>query len=150
MQALSLSGIRYIFSGKELGARRDEPEAYQGQTATYELIAQLPIFRRGLERVHEDSNLHRIALMCAEKDPLQCHRTILVCRNIRREFGSTIFHILDSGALESHDQAEERLIHETGFGSPQIGLFHELDINSPLQLAYRKRGSEMAYRKETP
>jgi hypothetical protein len=81
----------------------------------------------------------RIALMCAEKDPLDCHRTILVCR-YAKEF-SDVFHIHVDGKLESHEKAETRLLaryHEDAYD-----LFRSRI--EQLNEAYKRRGDEIAY-----
>jgi uncharacterized protein (DUF488 family) len=107
--ALARAGIRYVFLGRELGARRCEPESYVERRARYDRIAQLPAFRQGLERVRRGLATHRIALLCAEKDPIMCHRTVLVCRHLRKD-PIEIRHILEDGSIETMDQAETRLI----------------------------------------
>ena len=50
---------------------------------------------------------HQISLMCAEREPLECHRTILVARELVRE-GIGVTHILGDGSLESHEHAMQR------------------------------------------
>ena len=78
----------------------------------YERIAELPAFREGLARVIESVGRQRLALMCAEKEPLDCHRTILVCRHLRNQ-GIAIRHILADGEAEDHAAAERRLLRLT-------------------------------------
>jgi uncharacterized protein (DUF488 family) len=56
-------------------------------------------FQEGLERVRKGAARFNLALMCTEKDPIQCHRTILVCRHLRAK-DTTIKHILEDGELE--------------------------------------------------
>jgi uncharacterized protein (DUF488 family) len=133
------NGIRYVFLGLELGARRDERECYIGARADYDRIAQLPLFQKGLERLNVGIAKARIALMCAEKDPLDCHRTILVCR-YAKEY-SDVFHIHADGKLESHEKAEARLLaryHEDAYD-----LFRSrID---QLNEAYKRRGEEISY-----
>src|SRR5580704_18831058 len=55
-KSLIVAGIRYLFLGRELGARRDEPECYVDERASYAKIAKLPNFVRGIERVLEGSS----------------------------------------------------------------------------------------------
>ncbi|MBN2130430.1 MAG: DUF488 domain-containing protein [Sedimentisphaerales bacterium] len=107
--ALAGEGIEYVFLGRELGARRDEPECYEDGQAVYERIAELPAFREGLVRVLERAGRQTLALMCAEKEPLDCHRMILVCRRLRGP-GIAIRHVLADGTAEDHADAERRLL----------------------------------------
>ncbi|MEX0735160.1 MAG: DUF488 domain-containing protein [Steroidobacteraceae bacterium] len=146
--ALQNQGIRYVFLGRELGARRSEPEAYDGRVASYERIANLPKFREGIERIKSGSQKMKLALMCAERDPLQCHRTILVCRKLPAELRSQVIHILDTGNVETHCAAEQRLVAESGLDTNQDELFASPDQGTALDRAYRKRGERIAWQEE--
>ncbi len=111
--ALRAAAIHYVFMGRELGARREEPECYLAGVAEYDLIAGSPLFARGLNRLREGLRSHRIALLCAEGDPLECHRAILICRNLRSEL-FPIRHIHPDGHLETHPELEQRLMERLG------------------------------------
>ena len=112
--ALRRHQIRYVFLGRELGARSNDPACYENGRVKYKLLAQSELFRRGIERVESGANAYRIALMCTEKDPLDCHRAILVapalCRN-----GTPVQHILPDGRLEDHESSITRLLDAMGF-----------------------------------
>lgn len=141
-KSLHEAQIEYVFLGEELGARREEPECYRDDVGEHELIAKTPAFVRGLERVRKGAQKHRIALLCAEKDPLTCHRTILVCRQLREEFA--IEHIVERGGTESHTEAETRLLKLAGVS--QAGLFQ--DRADKLSEAYDRQGAKIAYRRK--
>lgn len=139
---LKAAGIGYEFLGKELGARRDEPECYRDDRASYERIAQLPNFLRGIARLRQAAAARRVALMCAEKEPLDCHRTVLICRSVRDEFH--IEHILADGTTEEHAACERRLVRLMGVGRT---LFEpDLTDEELIQRAYDERAAEIAYR----
>ncbi|MGC9525129.1 MAG: DUF488 family protein [Limnospira sp.] len=151
--ALESQGIRYVFLGKELGARSGNPACYVEGKAVYEKIAATDEFQAGLQRVISGLQTYNIALMCAEQDPLTCHRAILVCHHLK-PFNLTINHILKTGELESHDQLESRLLSKQGFtefadptAPVQLSLFSN---NLPsredcLEEAYKRQGDEIAY-----
>jgi uncharacterized protein (DUF488 family) len=143
--SLRSAGIEYVFLGQELGARRAEQECYEDGRADYERIARLPAFRRGLDRIRKGLDKHRICLLCAEKEPLDCHRTILVCRHLRGA-DIVIRHILADGTLEDHAATERRLLKLTDM---QPTLFEpDLTVRELLERAYEVRGREIAYRVE--
>lgn len=143
---LRREGIQYVPLGRELGARREEPECYVEGQAVYERIAELPSFRQGIRRVLNGMERSTIALMCAEKEPLDCHRAVLVCRHLR-PCGLPIQHILADGTLEEHADTERRLMKLVGVARD---LFQqdagEADL---LERAYQTRGRQIAYRMET-
>ena len=108
-QTLSQRGIKYVFLGEELGARSSDPHCYVEGRASYDLIAKTELFQEGLRRVLRGAETFRLALMCAEKEPLHCHRAILVARHLI-EKGADVSHILADGSLEPHGGALDRLV----------------------------------------
>jgi uncharacterized protein (DUF488 family) len=127
-------GIAYVFLGKELGARPDDPDCYVDGRVVYDRIAATATFEEGLRRVEEGASRLRIALMCAEREPLDCHRTLLVSRHLIRR-GVPIRHILADGAMESGEAVESRLA--TAMGLEEDDLF--LDPVARIEEAYRLR-----------
>ena len=141
--SLREAGIRYVFMGEEFGARRKEPECYTtNRQVDFAKVVQTSAFQRGVERITRGVAQYRIALMCAEREPLDCHRTILVSRHLS-EIGFAIAHIKDDGSLESQAEAERRLIKE--HKADQRNLFSE---NSPRDQAYEKQAEKIAYREK--
>lgn len=143
--ALKAAGIQYVFLGLELGARRNERDCYVDGQAKYERIAKLPAFAQGINRVQAGATRMRLCLMCAEKDPITCHRTILVSRELVR-VGLDVKHIQDDGHIEMHEEAQKRLMLEEGFVPGQMDIFGSSDDSASLALAYEKRGLKIAYR----
>lgn len=117
---LKTHGIKYVFLGRELGARSEDPSCYENGRVQYGRLARTELFSQGIERVMKGAGEHRIALMCAEKEPLECHRTLLVARALDEQ-GVEVVHILGDGRLESHRAAMERLLDVTGL--PHEDLF---------------------------
>ena len=107
--SLSTSGIAYVWLGRELGGRPDDPDCYEDGTVRYDRLAQTALYREGIDRVLRGMAEHRLALMCAEKDPLHCHRALLVSRSLADE-GLEVAHILAEGGLESHESVMNRLL----------------------------------------
>jgi uncharacterized protein (DUF488 family) len=143
--ALAEAGVDYIFLGAELGARSPHRDCYDATgRVVYDRLAQTEAFKAGLDRVTTEATTRRITLMCAEKDPLSCHRTILVTpRLIAR--GVTVMHVLADGTIEKHSPAtEDRLIAETFRNTEQPDLFRSRD--DILADAYQRREAAVAYR----
>ncbi|MEG4493858.1 DUF488 domain-containing protein [Microcoleus sp. D3_18_C4] len=152
--SLSSVGIQYVFLGKELGARPEDLSYYDTSgKALYDRIAATSLFSAGIQRLLKGAANYKISLMCAEKDPITCHRTILVCYNLKN-FNLQINHILSDGNLESHQDLEARLLNKFNNGKKtnepiQLSLF-ELppDVKTErvdLETAYYRHGWEIAY-----
>lgn len=137
--------IRYVFLGRELGARPADPACYVDGQAVYARIVATPLFAQGLDRVRRGMRTERIALLCAEKDPLTCHRAILVCRPLR-EPGLAIEHILPDGSLEDHAALEQRLLRLHGLD--QFDLFNPRPLAQLIEEAYDRQGAAIAYTRE--
>lgn len=137
---LGRAGIAYEFFGEELGARSGDPACYTDGKVQYERIAETDIFREGLERLRREAQNRRAAVMCAEKEPIECHRTILVARRLV-ETGSDVVHILADGATETHAEAMSRLLQKLHI--PEFDLFRSRE--EALDEAYRVQGETIAY-----
>jgi len=143
--SLKKAGIAYVFLGEELGARPKDPACYNNGSVDFDRLAAREQFQRGIERVLQGSRKYRLALMCAEKEPLDCHRTILVCRHLR-ERGVSIKHILADGSIEDHRQTEARLLKVVGF---EPTLFDSATADAQtLEQAYGRRAEEIAYKRQ--
>ena len=105
--ALAALGIGYVFLGRELGGRPAKPELRRKGKPDYAAMAQVPSFRTGIERVIEMGKDKRVTLMCAERDPLDCHRFLLIGRELAKR-GQSVAHILADGTLEGHEATEQR------------------------------------------
>jgi uncharacterized protein (DUF488 family) len=138
--ALKGAGISYVFLGRELGARSEDPTCYIDGKVQYDRLARTALFQQGLARVIEGATRHRIALLCAEKDPLTCHRTILVVRQLVAR-GLQAAHILEDGHLEPHEAALDRLLREEGVRSTDLFKPRQELVDE----AYAKRGNAIAY-----
>jgi len=140
-RALTSTGIIYLFLGKELGARSDNPQCYEDGKVQYDRLAQTELFRHGITRIQDGvSKGFRIALMCAEKEPLECHRTILVARHLAA-LGLDVQHIHANGKLESHTHALGRL-------SRMVGVPEQDMFRSDAELladAYRRQEERIAF-----
>jgi uncharacterized protein (DUF488 family) len=141
-RSLKEAGIAYVYLGDELGARRLEPECYRGRQVDFTFTSRSPLFERGLKRVVEGLKAFHIALMCAEKEPLECHRTALICRFGERVIGRP-GHIRSDGSIESHDNLEDRLL--TLAGQPRHDLFRTR--GERLEEAYAWLEDRVAYRR---
>ncbi len=108
--ALSRINIAYVFLGNLCGARPQNPQYYDNGTINFDKLAQSPEFQEGLSRIRQGAKKYRIVLLCAEKDPITCHRTLLIARHLHHDLGLKVHHILEDGTYEPHPQTETRLL----------------------------------------
>jgi len=118
-RALREAGIKYVFLGKELGARTEDSSCYVDGRVQYGRLARTPEFVSGIERLVKGAHNERIAVMCTEGEPLDCHRTVLVAR-VLTEHGIAIDHIHSDGRIESHASAMERLMVKLGLAEADL------------------------------
>jgi Protein of unknown function, DUF488 len=138
---LAKENIAYFQFGDALGGRPRDPSLYRDGIADYEAMAREPGFQAGLDRLVADAERHRPCLMCLERDPLDCHRCLLVARALAAR-GLRIGHILYDGAVEPHAATEQRLLElECADGD----LF-ATGQREGIAAAYRGRARAVAYR----
>ena len=117
---LGAKGIQYGFLGRELGARSEDRTCYEDGRVQYGRLARTALFQSGLDRVLRGAASYRLALLCAEKEPLACHRTLLVGRALEAR-GAALVHIHGDGGLETQAEALVRLL--AALGMPGADLF---------------------------
>ena len=106
--ALAMSGIKYVYMGKELGGRPSGDHFYDAEgRVLYWRVAESALFQAGLQRLKNGATQYRLALMCAEEDPLNCHRRLLVGR-VLTSYGYQLLHIRGSGHTESEEAIGKR------------------------------------------
>jgi uncharacterized protein (DUF488 family) len=138
-ERLQSKGITYVMMGDTLGGRPTNPTLYCDGVADYEAMATTADFHAGLERVLDKMTRYRLCLMCAEREPLDCHRCLLVGRALATR-GYSIGHILGDGSIEPHSATEERLLAALPAGD----LFG--DRETRVADAYRRRAQRIAAR----
>jgi len=137
---LKNAGLEYVFLGQELGARSDDPSCYREGRAQYSLIAKTQVFERGIARLVAGMQRFQLVILCAEKEPLVCHRTVLVSRHLH-ERGVKVLHILEDGTLEDHEAVLLRLLQ--AHGMQEQNLFHTKD--ELVEMAYEKQAEDIQY-----
>ncbi|NUR19243.1 MAG: DUF488 domain-containing protein [Gemmatimonadaceae bacterium] len=138
---LADAGIDYLFAGKTLGGRPVDLTLYDEQRASYIRMAQWQPFIASLRKAVRMARGRRVAFACAEGDPLECHRFLLIGRYLHSH-GLEVRHILPSSAIEVHSAGERRLVQILGLG--QSELFHH--SNDAVAAAYLLQESRVAYR----
>ena len=111
IQTRKASGIRCVYLGRELGRSSSDRSCYEQGRVRYSRLARPPRFHGGLLRDQPGAEEYRAALMCAEKEPLHCHRSLLVGHELDRR-GVRVGHILPDGRLEPNANAMNRLLTE--------------------------------------
>lgn len=138
--SLKIEKIAYIYLGRELGGRPEDGGCYENGLVQYDRVARSAIFRQGIARLKKGRETHRLALMCSEKDPLNCHRMLLVSRQLAQE-GIPVYHVLATGDLETQEQALDRLIENLGISLRD--LFRSRD--EAIFTAYSTQAGRIAY-----
>ena len=142
-------GIAYAAMGDTLGGRPRDGSLYRDGVADYEAMAKQPEFEASLDRLQEAAARSRVCLMCAEREPLDCHRCLLVARRLA-ECGLAIGHILHDGTVEPHAATEQRLL---AWVSALDGEGDGCDLfatgqHERLAAAYRRRARAVAFRQK--
>jgi len=79
-------------------------------------VAAMAPFRDGIAKVLEIAGRCRPTLVCAEHEPLECHRCLLIARYLVEHNGAHVVHIQRDGQIEPHEDAEDRLLSKWGGG----------------------------------
>lgn len=139
--------ILYVYMGDKLGGRyMDSQLLYSDGIVDYSKVIKREEFQNGIQSVIRNIKKGlNIALMCSEKDPLDCHRFLLVAKALS-DFGVQIKHIMGNGEIVIQKNLEEMLVQKYNSELNQFSFFEEkLSPEQALEQAYRKRNREIAY-----
>ena len=133
--SLAQAGIRYVFMGDQLGGRPKDEACYVDGKVDYESILEMPFYQEGIERLQKAfEQQHRVALMCSEGKPEQCHRTRLIGETLDQS-DIDVMHIDENNELKSQDEVLSRLdpdpVNGNQADSSQPGLFDTLSSSAP-------------------
>jgi len=150
-QGLEQSGIRYLFLGDELGGRPRDAAVYDGEgRVDYWRVRCTSWFRNGLDRLLMELDQQPVAMMCAEEDPLDCHRALMVCAELVEQ-GIRPRHVRGAGWIDTTEELEDRLLDLTGEGGGMIGGLFDATIAPEeradmLAKAYKAQARRKAFR----
>ncbi len=143
---LEEGGISYLFLGEELGGRPDDLDAYRRDgVVDYRARRKSYAFGAGLERLLAELERRRIALMCAEEDPLECHRFLMICPELVRK-GIRPLHVRGDGRIETQEAAENRLLETHGFAGIANHTLFPQKRDDALEQAYELQAQKVAFR----
>jgi uncharacterized protein (DUF488 family) len=144
--ALRSAGIGYVFLGDDLGGRPTPRELYDPSgRVNYERTRATDFFRRGLDRLCALGQECRVAMMCGEEDPLDCHRGLMITPALG-ERGVAPLHLRGDGGVETTAAMEERLLRATRLDSPLFAHDPE-ERRELLARAYQVMASRKAFRR---
>lgn len=138
--------VEYLFLGEELGGRPDDPAAYlpDGQV-DYRARRRSYAFQAGLERVLKEMEHHTLALMCAEEDPLECHRFLMISPELVAQ-GIQPLHIRKGSKIETQEDAENRLLGLRGLGAMAENTLFPQERGKALEEALALQAAKAAFR----
>ena len=129
------AGIGYMFLGQELGGKPVQDDSVHTRL-DYRARIREPSFQRGIQTLLDALADRRVALVCRERDALDCHRLHLICRYLRA-MALDIRHILPDGEVEAQEATERRLLERAG--RAELPLFQdaaEVESEQALARAY--------------
>lgn len=143
---LAAEGISYLFLGDELGGRPDDPDAYRSDgLVDYKARRKSYAFRAGIDRLLKELETLNTALMCAEEDPLECHRFLMICPEIVA-LGIQPLHLRKGTGPERQEVLENRLLTSNGFSSVASNTLFPEAREEAMEKAYSLQAERAAFR----
>lgn len=107
--------IRYVYMGDCIGGRPINDDCYdEDGFIDYKKMAEMPEFKKGLQRlIDANAGRYKVAVMCSESDPLQCHRSKLIGRELLSGHNIEMNHIIAPDKIESETDVIKKLTKGT-------------------------------------
>lgn len=139
-ESLFERGISYVTAGTYLGGRPKDESLYVAGQVQYDLVAATAHYQSAIRKLIAAAHERRTAIMCAESDPIECHRFLLIARTLAAA-GQSIEHILHNGKVDSQADTEARMLQRTGL--EQTDMFGNNEDR--LARAYAVQSSRYAF-----
>lgn len=142
---LKEQGITYIHMPEEFGARHTDPSLLTNGRVDFDKVRKSTSFNKGIERLRHGLNKgFSIALMCAEADPLECHRFSLISFALRDEF--EVYHILKDKSVITNLELEQELLKKYKKQLLTSDMFQSAHTyEERVRAAYKLQGEEIGY-----
>ena len=147
---LSKHDIYYRTYSSEFGARQNNPSFYSSDgILDFEKFSKSEQFQSGVQKIRDSLNKnYKVALMCAEKNPTQCHRAILVSRKFA-DLGYEIIHLMPDGETKNQKQIENELLNTFFPDRNQLDLFSPpASDEENIIKAYKLQNKKIGYKME--
>ncbi len=147
---LNLEKIEYRNYADEFGARQDEQKYYSSEGyLDFNKFILSDNFNKGVDKIKKGYGLgYTFCLMCAETNPIDCHRSIMVGRGLKEQ-GFNVEHILKTQKTINQSEIEKSLLDYYFENRNQISMFKELETDEELTLkAYDRKNKEIGFRKK--
>ena len=146
-KTLQENEIIYRNYSREFGARQNDKKYYPNGYLDFSMFTRSKMFIEGMQKIIKAIPLgYRFVLMCSEKDPITCHRTIMVSKAFF-DNGVSINHILSDGCIITQSDIETRLLDMYYPDRDQLTLFGEqLSIEEMIKNCYRFQNEKIGYR----
>lgn len=150
---LKSNQIYYRNYATEFGARQLDKSFYNNEGfLDFNLFTKSSkSFLMGAEKVNKSlSEDYNVVLMCAEKDPINCHRCIMISKFFFYD-GINVKHIISEEKISTQVDIEKRLVDHYYPNRYQMSF---LDMDSTVseadytRRAYFEKNKEIAYREE--
>ena len=112
---LNKHGIKYLDKGKSLGGRPEDTSVLNKDNKILEdIIEEKPWYQDGINILINFSKDTRLALMCSEENPLNCHRGYVISHTLMKN-GINIEHIRGSGKNDKGKRFVKNELHQGNF-----------------------------------
>ena len=145
MNYLKLQGVTYLHFEKEFGARQTDPSVYDAENRVdFEKFRKTPAFREGVIRLEKGiKNGYRIALMCSEAEPMDCHRFSMIAVGLK-DNGFAVKHIMKDKSLMTNTELETELLRKYAKKLPKPTIFEpNVTPEQQLKAAYQFRNQRI-------
>lgn len=145
---LKLNNIIYMHFGKEFGARQEEKKVLdKNGKVDFEAFRQTNPFQKGVKRIQKGLNKNfKIALMCSEGNPMECHRFSMIAVYLEQNVGLEIQHILKDKSMISNQLLEQELLKKYKKKLPQPSLFEpNVTPQQQLKAAYQLHNQDIGW-----